>query len=147
VTGFVLKFAARKVVGALSRRLEMGVNAGPVIVDSATDVKARHHEPNYSRVKLPTNRPARILLLIHGTFSSTVGSFGAMTEYKAGQEFLKQALQHYDAVLAYDHYTLADTPEQNAEEIFEQLGALQKRSKGIEIDSISFSRGGSFTVT
>ncbi|UFH60360.1 DUF7379 domain-containing protein [Sulfurovum mangrovi] len=143
VIGFVLKFVVRKAVGALSRRLEKGVKPGPVIITSATDTQSWKHEQDYSNVKLPKERPARILLLIHGTFSSTEGSFGALTEYEEGQNFLDRALQYYDAVLAYDHHTLADTPEQNAEEIFKQLNDLQKCSNGgIVIDAISFSRGG-----
>lgn len=143
VKGFVMKFVVRKAVGALSRRLEKGVEAGPVIINSAKDPERWSHQKDYSGVELPTDRPARILLMIHGTFSSTEGSFGGLTAHKAGQAFLASAMQHYDAVLAYDHYTLADTPEQNAEEIFDQLDALQSRSKGgLEIDAISFSRGG-----
>lgn len=142
VVGFVLKFVARKAVGALSRRLEKGVSPGPVVIESESDISAWRHCKDYSSVKLPAQRPGRVLLLIHGTFSSTVGSFGALTEQSAGKDFLARALQDYDAVLAYDHYTLADTPEQNAEEIFDQLDALQKQSKGLEIDAIAFSRGG-----
>lgn len=142
VTGFVLRFAARKAVGALSRRLEKGVQPGPVIIESATDTTAWTHERDFDSVSLPSDRPARILLLIHGTFSSTRSSYGALTEHEAGQNLLGWALQQYDAVLGYDHYTLADTPAQNADEIFTQLDALQKRSGGLEIDAVSFSRGG-----
>ena len=142
IKGFILKFAARKVVGALSKRLEKGVKPGPVIITSHEDNNGWHHKDDFLSVTLPKDRPARILLLIHGTFSSTLGSYGALTAQPAGQRFLGLAFDHYDAVLGYDHYTLAETPAQNAEALFEDLLKLQSKSKGIEIDAISFSRGG-----
>lgn len=142
ITGFVLKFAARKVVGALSKRLEKGVTPGPVIITSHDTTEGWRHEVDFLSVTLPQDRPARILLLVHGTFSSTLGSFGSLTAQPAGQRFLDLAFQHYDAVLGHDHYTLAETPEQNAEALFEDLLKLQRQSKGIEFDAISYSRGG-----
>lgn len=142
IKGFILKFTAKKVVGALSKRLEKGVEPGPVIITSHEDTNGWHHKDDYLSVDLPSTRPARILLLVHGTFSSTLGSYGALTEQPVGQRFLGLALNHYDAVLGHDHYTLAETPEQNAEALFEDLLKLQRKSKGIEIDAISFSRGG-----
>ena len=142
IKGFVLKFAVKKAVGALSKRLEKGVEAGPVIITSHEDTNGWYHKEDFLSVELPSTRPARILLLVHGTFSSTIGSYGALTEQPAGRRFLGLALDHYDAVLGYDHYTLAETPAQNAEILFEELLKLQNKSKGIEIDAISFSRGG-----
>lgn len=142
IKGFILKFAARKVVGALSKRMEKGVKPGPVIITSHKDTNGWQQKDNFLSMILPNDRPARILLLVHGTFSNTVSSFGALTVQPAGQRFLGLALDHYDAILGYDHYTLAETPAQNAEAMFEALLKLQKQSQGIEIDSISFSRGG-----
>ena len=142
IAGFILKFAAKKVVGALSKRLEKGVEPGPVVIASCEDTNGWSHKPDYLSVALPKNRPARILLLVHGTFSSTIGSYGALTEQPAGQRFLDSALKHYDAVLGYDHYTLAETPAQNAEALFEALLGLEGQSQGIEIDAVSYSRGG-----
>lgn len=142
IKGFILKFAVRKVVGALSSRLEKGVKAGPVIITSYENTEGWHHKDDYLSYTLPKERPARILLLVHGTFSSTHSSFGALTVQPAGQRFLKLALQHYDAVLGYDHHTLSKTPAENAEALFEDLIKLQAKSKGIEFDAISFSRGG-----
>ncbi len=142
IKGVILKFAAKKVVGALSKRLEKGVEPGPVIITTHDNISGWLHREDYLTVDLPVIRPARILLLVHGTFSSTIGSYGALTEQPAGQRFLRLALDHYDAVLGYDHYTLAETPAQNAEALFEELRKLQGKSQGMEIDAISFSRGG-----
>ena len=142
IKGFILKFAVKKAVGALSKRLEKGVEPGPVIITSHGDTNGWYHKEDFLSVDLPRDRPARILLLVHGTFSSTIGSYGALTEQPAGRRFLGLALDHYDAVLGYDHFTLAETPAQNAENLFEELLKLLEKSKGIEIDAISFSRGG-----
>lgn len=143
VKGFIMTFVTRKVVGAISRRLEKGVKAGPVIISSNLDTEGWIHEDDFLSVDLPKNRPARILLLVHGSFSSTLGSFGALTTYPAGQRFLSLCLQKYDAILGYDHYTLAENPAQNAEELFKDLQILQEQSRDkIEFDAISFSRGG-----
>lgn len=142
IAGFILRFAAKQVVGALSKRLETGVEPGPVIITSGDDTNGWSHTPDYLSVDLPKTRPARILLLVHGTFSSTIGSYGALTEQPAGRRFLDSALNYYDAVLGYDHYTLAETPAQNAEALFEALLGLEGQSQGIEIDAVSFSRGG-----
>jgi hypothetical protein len=59
-----------------------------------------------SQVKLPERRPAKILLLIHGTFSTTVGSFGMLTSTAQGQKLLKAA-GCYDAIIGFDHQTLS----------------------------------------
>lgn len=142
VKGFIMKFVVRKVVGAISRRLEKGVKPGPVIITSSSDTSDWYHKDSFLSVNLPNDRPARILLLVHGTFSSTLGSFGALTEHPTGQRFLDLCLENYDAILGHDHYTLAETPSQNAEALFEDLLKLQDQSRGIEIDAISFSRGG-----
>ncbi len=143
VTGFVLKFIVRSAIGPLTRLLEKGVQEGPIVISSATNVNDWQRVTDFSGVTLPQDRPAKILFFIHGTFSSTAGSFGALTEYKEGQKFLALALKQYDAVLAYDHHTLAATPNENAEAIFQKLDQLQKLANvGLVIDAISFSRGG-----
>lgn len=142
IKGFILKFVVKKAVGALSKRLEKGVEPGPVIITSHGDTNGWYHKKDFLSVKLPRNRPARILLLVHGTFSSTIGSYGALTEQPAGRRFLGLALDHYDAILGYDHFTLAETPAQNAEDLYGELVKLLEKSEGIEIDAISFSRGG-----
>lgn len=142
VRGFILKFIARKAVGALSRRLERGVKAGPVVVNSANDATLWPHVDQYPLAGLPTDRPRRILLLVHGTFSSTVGSYGALTTHAEGQAMLTLALAHYDLVVGFDHYTLSETPEQNADQMLGALMPLVEGGQALEIDAIAFSRGG-----
>ena len=142
IRGFVLKFIARKAVGALTRRLERGVNEGPVLVNSASDATQWAHVDQYPLTNLPVDRARRILLLVHGTFSSTVGSFGALTTYAEGQAMLTHALAHYDLVIGFDHYTLSETPEQNADHLLGALMPLLQDDQALEVDAIAFSRGG-----
>ncbi len=142
IQGVILKFIARKTVGALTRRLERGVTEGPVLVNSASDATQWIRQAAYPTENLPTQRPRRILLLVHGTFSSTVGSFGALTTHDEGKALLQQALSQYDLVIGHDHYTLSETPEQNAEGLLAALIPLIGEDKPLEIDAIAFSRGG-----
>lgn len=142
IQGLVLKFIARKTIGMLTPRLERGVTAGPVHINSNSDVEAWVHQSPYPLDSLPTNRAARVLLFVHGTFSSTVGSFGTLTTFAEGQQLLEQALMNYDLVIGFDHYTLSETPEQNAEQLLDALLPLIKQGQALEIDAISFSRGG-----
>jgi hypothetical protein len=89
--------------------------------------------------KLAARRPATILLMIHGTFSTSAGSFGGLGLTKEGQAFLEQAKSQYDAILGFDHSTLAKDPLENATDILE---ALQDLPNGSSIDAVAFSRGG-----
>lgn len=142
IKGFILKFVARKSIGALTRRLERGVEEGPVIVNSPNDATLWVRAERLPTKALPADRARRILLLVHGTFSSTVGSFGALSAFPEGRALLEQALAQYDLVVGYDHYTLSETPEQNAEAILNTLLPLISDGQALEIDAISFSRGG-----
>ena len=72
-------------------------------------------------VGLPTDRPARVLLLVHGTFSSTVGAFGAMAVWPGAEGFVATVLSAYDAVIGYDHRTLSVDPKQNARDLLDVL--------------------------
>ena len=57
---------------------------------------------------------------MHGTFSSTAGSFGALAATPDGRVLLKQARERYDAVIGFDHSTLAETPDENAIDLVER---------------------------
>jgi len=83
--------------------------------------------------------PCRVLLMVHGTFSTTRGSFSGLEATAEGQSFLGAARQSYDLVLGFDHRTLGHTPEQNARDIADALAGLPA---GTRIDAVAFSRGG-----
>ncbi|OOG77085.1 CHAT domain-containing protein [Algoriphagus sp. A40] len=85
---------------------------------------------DFSKVDLSKN----CLLFIHGTGSSTVGSFGEM---KATDEW-KEMVKHYGPgnILAIQHRTLTCSPLENVLEAFKQLPS------GITLDLVTHSRGG-----
>jgi hypothetical protein len=139
VRAFVLKFAARMAVGMTVKFLERNLKRGMVFIDS--DASERWKLVEKLPVSgLPNGRSARVLLLIHGTFSNTFGSFGALTATDWGRTFLRSALTRYDLVLGFDHATLGDDPLENAIEL---LAALETTTweKPPVIDAVAFSRG------
>lgn len=83
-------------------------------------------------------RPAgRVLLLIHGTFSSTGAILEELRAEPVGLSFLQRVAAAYDQILGFDHFTLSRTPVVNAVELARLIGDSQA-----EIDIISHSRGG-----
>jgi len=73
------------------------------------------------------------LILLHGTFSSTLSSFGA---WLANPQESERIWRGYKRVFALNHRTLEETPVANALQVIERL------DKGAEIDLVGFSRGG-----
>ncbi|MGY4454011.1 pimeloyl-ACP methyl ester carboxylesterase [Bradyrhizobium sp. i1.3.1] len=83
----------------------------------------------------------RVLLFLHGTFSTTRGSFGALVSSPAGKEFLEQAHNKYDMVIGFDHPTLSIDPAQNAKDLVVALDRLGS-GRSMDVDVVSYSRGG-----
>jgi CHAT domain/Ternary complex associated domain 7 len=140
VKAYVFKFAARVLVGSAMTWLERNVRRCLVHV-STPDPAQWTPLDDSRRLRLPGERPARILLLVHGTFSSTVGAFGTLGGTPWGQEFIKGALASYDAVLGYDHPTLSVDPLANATDLHERLAAIEW-SAPPRFDVVVHSRGG-----
>jgi hypothetical protein len=139
VRAYVLKFAVTSL-------LDLGVNH--VEGDMPTGLAAlAGDDPTAWRpggAPLPAlrqDRPANILLMVHGTFSSTAGGFGQLTTSPEGLAFLAAARARYDAVLGCDHKTLALDPLTNARAMLtalEELGLPENST----IDAVAHSRGG-----
>ncbi len=85
--------------------------------------------------KLPAS--GRILLLLHGTFSSAANFLRKLNATPHGQEFLKAALKNYSAVFAFEHSTLSVSPWLNAMELTRAL-----ESTKADVDIVAHSRGG-----
>ncbi len=130
----VLKFVARKTIESLVEHIEE---------DHAGGLVPLHGDPADWSVEaqptLPQISGARVLLLLHGTFSSTSGSYAALASTESGCAFLNTARERYDAILGFDHKTLTKDPFQNAQDLAEALQALPQ---GTQVDAIAFSRGG-----
>ncbi len=120
--------AVRRALGALGRDkydlLRWNLTSGKFVPVAAGDV---HYDQ-------------KTLLMIHGTFSSTKGSFNPMTIL--GRESWMQAIamsgQRYQQVLAFNHETVLDGLAANEDKLNSFLGS--KLSKPVDI--ITHSRGG-----
>ncbi len=135
---YVLSRAADLAVDVILGRMDGKVREGPVIIPS-TEMDDWIDADDLKSLKLPSDRPARVLLLIHGTFSSTRSSFGALAT--ADTSVLTTALNEYDAVFGVDHRTLSRWPAENAKAIADYLEG-DRWAHPPQIDVISFSRGG-----
>jgi N-acetylmuramoyl-L-alanine amidase len=138
VQTYVLKFVADAVLDHAMAQLESNVNQGLVLVGPERPDQWRR-VATLRELVLPADRPARILLLVHGTFSSTAGSFGALGMTPWGQALLKSARENYDAVIGYDHPTLSQDPRQNATDLAQRLRV--DGASAAHFDVICFSRG------
>lgn len=140
VRTFVLKFVASFVVDKAMKFLERKVTRGFVRIGSA-DIEDWQLIGELSGTSLPPDKPARILLLVHGTFSSTTSGFGSLAGTTEGRKFLGEALSTYDAVLGFNHATLSEDPSTNAEELLASLLGYDWKQPP-HIDVIAHSRGG-----
>ncbi len=148
VGGWLFKFIRRKVTGQLIKHLEKGVSTGLVRIDSTVPSQWTVLGERFSlpRSAAATNAAPRVLLLIHGTFSSTVGSFGGLAFTLPGIALLHSMDERYDHILGWDHRTLSETPEQNARAIRDALDrAFPDVGHPPKIDVLAFSRGGLVT--
>lgn len=83
---------------------------------------------------IPTNRP--ILLFIHGTFSSTEGSFGHLWEAERVAERATLFKTYDNQVFGFDHRSVTEDPITNACALVDALPA------GARLHVVSHSRGG-----
>jgi len=85
---------------------------------------------------------ARTLLLLHGTFSSTEGTYGDLFEKRETDEdvFLTQLIKdgHFEQIVAFDHDTIFVPPAENVRR-FDQTLAAHKLVHPVR--AVGFSRG------
>ena len=139
----VFRFVAPAILEKAIDKMEDHVRPGLVHL-AGVDVKKWRELENLDELDLPTDRPVRLLLLVHGTFSSTVGAFGALGIDENGQGFLRTAISAYDAVIGFDHKTLSLDPRENAEDLLARLKTHSPEAE-LVIDVITHSRGGLVT--
>lgn len=136
---YAIKFAAKLVIGHAVKYLERNVRTGLVRMDGLDP--SAWGPVTGTQLKLPKDRPARILLFVHGTFSSTIGSFGHLCGTPWGQAFLSAVETQYDAIIGFDHQTLSEDPVENASHLLRELETLACPVPP-QLDTIAFSRGG-----
>ncbi len=136
-----VKFVVRRAAGWTAqlavRAIEAPQRNGLVHVDGPS-LDQWHNLESLAELALP-NRQAKVLLLLHGTFSSTRGSFAQLCSGAATA--LRGWLHEYDAVLGFDHHTLSRGPEENAADVCDALRS-RRWSHDVRLDIVGFSRGG-----
>lgn len=134
---FVLRFTVGAVVGAIGDHID---GNGPFGLFQVTGNDPAKWLPSQETrlTAINTQLTPRVLLFVHGTFSSTRSSFGDLARHHP--DFHKW-LNVYDAVLAFDHKTLGDSVEQNAMALGQALSEANLPPNLI-IDGVGYSRGG-----
>lgn len=138
-TAYVLKFVTEKALEILVKKLEQKVDEGLVHM-TAPDVAKWVPVSTVGSIQVAKKDP-KILFFVHGTFSSTAGSYGALAKTPFGKVFLEGAFDHYDAVFGFDHRTLSETPIENAMAIVKAMNQISWNGRPT-VDAIAFSRGG-----
>ena len=139
----VYKWAMQPVAGAITkafvRRNERN-KQDELLHVVHEDGKARLRSlTDTARLNLPSDRPAKVLLLIHGTFASVRQSYKLMLD-GPGFEYLQHAWNQYDAVIGYDHRTLSKSPRENAQLLDNLLKDLEWPHPP-KVDVVTTSRG------
>lgn len=137
---YVFRFAAKPLIAGGVRFLERNV-VERLLRIGGPDPEQWEYMPEDWAPELPRDRVPRVLLLVHGTFSSTIGSFGHLAGQPAGREFLQHALRYYDLVIGYDHATLSRLPSENAGDLLRRLQRIRSGDR-VVLDAVSYSRGG-----
>ncbi len=125
---------ADKSAVALARRLEDQLKPGPGLYSCSFADRCDLKELPAQEAAFSSEKPA--LLFIHGTASSTDGSFGGLWE-RDQLPVLRELHQFYEGRLyAYQHRTLTESPIENALALAKQLPA------GARLHIVTHSRGG-----
>jgi len=129
VSGEIVDFVKDKVEG----QLQPGPGLYRCTENSADDLQP----PDNLHPDLP------ILLFLHGTASTTDGSFGALWEGGANARIHDLFTAYQGQVLAFQHRTLSQSPIENALELVQALtNALPPGTQGTRLHLVSHSRGG-----
>ena len=119
---------------------ELIMNIVDAQVDPGVYKLSQHELPNLKKTQqklaaiLPAPEGKPTLVLIHGTFSTTQGTFSKL--WLKHQDLVKRLFDYYGNVYALDHKTLADSPIANALMLVEAL------PPNARIHLVTHSRGG-----
>lgn len=119
---------------AIEKQLEPGPGLYRWVDDDGapSDLKAAP-PPDFIKDWWP-NEP--VLVFIHGTASSTLGSFGAFRESGSAREWQALRAKYSKHIYAYEHRTFSESPIENA------LGLVQALPAGARLSVVTHSRGG-----
>lgn len=138
-----LDFAAARLAWGICRMFEQSVLAYESGQDSderegMLELGSEPENPILRSVQpgepLPMSDKGVLLVFIHGTASSTLGSFGAL--WQEHRETVDRLRGEYKHLYAWEHRTLTESPVDNA------LRLLRTLPDGVTLDIVSHSRGG-----
>jgi hypothetical protein len=119
----------------VSRQVEGTLRPGPGLYQCGSG-----SEPVLRPIRKRLGGKAPVLVLLHGTASSTAGSFGDLWR-GGGETPISALLKYYEGrVLALQHRTLTESPIENAAALAGKLATLLDAEA--EIHLVSHSRGG-----
>lgn len=139
--------AAGAAVAATLLDVDLGDLAGRTFAEAYADLERAQHPYVLRRVDATAEQPfdgpdagdaaafagKRVLLFVHGIFSTCRTAFGALPA-----PFLQQLSESYDAVLGFDHPTVSVDPVANVAWLRDRL----QGAAGATLDVITHSRGG-----
>jgi len=128
--------AAIKIARQVEEKVKGDSRPGPGLYRCRLETGAFGLDKPAARVKVDGDR---ILLFLHGTASSTWGSFGDLWS-EARRADLNRIRNHYRGnVYALEHRSLTESPIENARDLAKYLANFPK---DITVDLVSHSRGG-----
>ena len=135
VTGLLKEPAARLTAARIAARMDAQVDAGVYALRADAFPAPLKGSPKLARIPAPAPAGAPVLVLLHGTFSETRGTFGKLWEQHPQK--VNELFAHYGGrVYALDHPTLGASPIDNA------LMLAQALPRGASVHLLTHSRGG-----
>lgn len=126
--------AADATARAVVAKVDAQVNPGVYTLAPGTLLPLKQSAAPLAAVPAPP-AGAPLLVLLHGTFSNTEGTFGKL--WTQHPDLVQQLFRHYaDRVYALDHATLAESPIGNA------LMLAKAMPAGANVHLLTHSRGG-----
>lgn len=135
VTGLLTEPAAKLTAAKLAERFDRQVDAG-VYALRADGLNTSLKGSGQKLAQIPPAGPGQpLLVLLHGTFSETHGTFGKL--WQQHPQRVRELFAHYGGrVYGFDHPTLGASPIDNALQLARALPA------GARVHLLTHSRGG-----
>ena len=135
VTGLLKEPAVKLTAAKIGARVDGQVDPGVYRLPADAFTAPLKGRPKLDRIPLPDNREAPVLVLLHGTFSNTHGTFGKL--WQDHPHKVRELFARYGGhVYGFDHPTLLASPIDNA------LMLARALPKGARVHLLTHSRGG-----
>jgi CHAT domain-containing protein len=135
VTGLLKEPAARLTAAKIGARVDGQVDPGVYRLPAEAFAAPLKGQPKLQRIPLPGQPGDPVLVLLHGTFSNTQGTFGKL--WQEHPHKVRELFAHYGGrVYGCDHPTLLASPIDNA------LMLARTLPDGARVHLLTHSRGG-----